>query len=133
MNLLTVVGLAGSPCTPSRTRAIVKTVMDRIAAQAGAKARLVDVADLAPVFAAAAAALEPTGLFAFTVQTCADDATPAGYMLGSDNRFAHSAAHIGAGAAAQGFALRHFELAAARQDSGSDVPGAVVVLEARAG
>ena len=46
--MLTVVGLAGSPCTPSRTRAIVKTVMDRIAAQAGAKARLVDVADLAP-------------------------------------------------------------------------------------
>jgi FMN reductase len=44
--LLTVVGLAGSPCTTSRTRAIVKAVMDRIAAQAGAKALLVDVADL---------------------------------------------------------------------------------------
>jgi FMN reductase len=48
MNLLTVVGLSGSPCTPSRTRAIVKAVMDRIATQASAQARLIDVADLVP-------------------------------------------------------------------------------------
>ncbi len=46
--MLTVVGLAGSPCTPSRTRLIVKAVMERVAAQAGAQARLVDLADLVP-------------------------------------------------------------------------------------
>ncbi len=44
----TVVGLSGSPCTPSRTRLIVKAVMERVAAQTGAQARLVDLADLVP-------------------------------------------------------------------------------------
>jgi predicted TPR repeat methyltransferase len=93
---------------------------------------LVYIADLTPLFAAAAAAFEPSGLLAFTVQSCAEDAAQAGYLLGSDNRFAHSDGHIYAVAAAQGFAVRLLERVAARQDAGRDVPGAVVVLEARA-
>ncbi|MFZ1106750.1 MAG: NAD(P)H-dependent oxidoreductase [Rhodomicrobium sp.] len=46
--MLTAVGLSGSPCTPSRTRLIVKAALDRIAEQAGAQARLIDVAGLVP-------------------------------------------------------------------------------------
>ena len=93
---------------------------------------LVYLADLTPLFAAAAAALEPSGILAFTVQSCAEDAAPASYLLGSDNRFAHSDGHIRAVAAAQGLAVQLLERLAARQDAGRDVPGAVVVLEARA-
>lgn len=46
--MLTAVGLSGSPCSPSRTRLIVKAALDRIAAQSGAQARLIDLADLVP-------------------------------------------------------------------------------------
>ena len=46
--MLTVVGLSGSPSTPSRTCAIVEAVINRIAAQTGAHARLIDVANLVP-------------------------------------------------------------------------------------
>lgn len=46
--MLTIVGLAGSPSTPSRTRAIVQAVTDRIAAESGAQTRLIDIADLVP-------------------------------------------------------------------------------------
>jgi FMN reductase len=43
-----IAGLAGSPSTPSRTRLIVQTVIGRIAGQAGAEARLIDLAELVP-------------------------------------------------------------------------------------
>lgn len=46
--MLTVVGLSGSPSSPSRTRLIVQAVMDRIAAQAGVQSRLIDLAELVP-------------------------------------------------------------------------------------
>ena len=48
------------------------------------------LADLAPVFAAAAAVLDREGLFAFTVQAHAGD----GAVLGDDQRFAHGKAHL---------------------------------------
>ena len=43
-----IVGLAGSPSAPSRTRGLVQGTVDRIAAATGARARLVDLADLVP-------------------------------------------------------------------------------------
>jgi FMN reductase len=46
--LFTAVGLSGSPCAPSRTRSIVKAVLDRIASKARVEARLIDLADLVP-------------------------------------------------------------------------------------
>jgi FMN reductase len=46
--VFTAVGLSGSPCSPSRTRAIVKAVLDRIAAEARVEARLIDLAGLVP-------------------------------------------------------------------------------------
>ncbi len=46
--MLTAVGLSGSPCTPSRTRVMVKAVTERIAAQGGARALLIDLAELVP-------------------------------------------------------------------------------------
>ena len=46
--MLTAIALSGSPCAPSRTRLIVKAVMDRITAQSGVQARFIDLADLVP-------------------------------------------------------------------------------------
>ncbi|MBI4723707.1 MAG: NAD(P)H-dependent oxidoreductase [Rhodomicrobium sp.] len=43
-----VVGLAGSPSIPSRTRLIVEAAIERIGAQTGAQTRLVDLAQLVP-------------------------------------------------------------------------------------
>ena len=43
-----VAGLAGSPSTPSRTRALVQTAIERVAAQTGAESRLIDLAELVP-------------------------------------------------------------------------------------
>jgi FMN reductase len=43
-----IVGLAGSPSLPSRTRLLVQTAIDRIGARARAETRLVDLAGLVP-------------------------------------------------------------------------------------
>ena len=43
-----IVGLAGSPSVPSRTRSLVQSTVDRIAAETGARSRLVDLASLVP-------------------------------------------------------------------------------------
>ncbi len=85
---------------------------------------LVYVGDLAPVFAAAARALAPGGLLAFTVQ----DHPGEGVRLGEDDRFAHAAAIVHDLARAYGFAAALSELASTRRDRGVDVPGRVVVL-----
>jgi predicted TPR repeat methyltransferase len=89
---------------------------------------LVYAADLAPVFAAAASALCASGLFAFTVQSCAGEAASEGFVLGADNRFAHSESHIREAAASHAFDVRHFAPVATRQDGGRDVAGFMVVL-----
>ncbi len=85
---------------------------------------LVYVGDLAPVFAAAARALAPGGLLAFTVQEGAGE----GASLGEDDRFAHAAATVHDLARAHGLAVALSELASTRRDRGVDVPGRVVVL-----
>ncbi|MBV8962260.1 MAG: methyltransferase [Hyphomicrobiales bacterium] len=89
---------------------------------------LVYISDLQPLFAAVAAALCPRGLFAFTVQSCDEAATLHGYLLGLDNRFAHSQAHLRKAAASQTLEVAHLANVVTRHDAGRDVQGFMVVL-----
>ncbi|WP_454916135.1 class I SAM-dependent DNA methyltransferase [Xanthobacter sediminis] len=83
------------------------------------------LAALEPLFASAARALEPGGLFAFTVETHAGD----GVLLRDTLRYAHPAATVRAAAAAAGLAVRLLEEASTRNEKGAPVPGLVAVLE----
>jgi predicted TPR repeat methyltransferase len=89
---------------------------------------LVYVADLAPVFGALAGTLCRQGLFAFTVQACADEAASDGFVLGADNRFAHSENHIRVAAAAHAFEVAHLASVVTREDAGRAVASFMVVL-----
>jgi len=79
--------------------------------------------DLRAIFAAAAAALAPGGLFAFTVETFAGD----GYRLGDTMRFVHAPAYVEASAVAVGLRALVVETASARREKGEDVPGLTAV------
>ncbi|MFI4997820.1 MAG: class I SAM-dependent DNA methyltransferase, partial [Hyphomicrobiales bacterium] len=92
---------------------------------------LVYIGDLAPVFGAVAKSLGRNGLFAFTLQSHNAGPAEAGFMLGSDNRFAHSASHVRLAAERCWLAIAHLAPVVTRQDAGRDVPCLVVVLEAR--
>ena len=78
--------------------------------------------DLAPVVAAAAAALAPGGLLGFTVQ-----ARDAGFGLGPDMRFSHAEGHVAAALAAGGLDVALLEPASTRREAGRAVPGLVAV------
>ena len=84
---------------------------------------LVYIGDLAPIYAAVAAALPQGGLFAFTVQKGAE-----GVTLGADLRYAHSPAQLRLWAAENGFEVLALEDCATRLDRGVPVPGLVGVL-----
>ncbi len=84
---------------------------------------LVYIGDLRPVFAYAAAALKPSGLFAFTIES---GESP--FALGASLRFRHSDAHWRAAAASAGLTIAHSRAAAARAEAGVEAPGRVVVL-----
>jgi predicted TPR repeat methyltransferase len=86
---------------------------------------LVYIGDLAPLFCAAAKALLPLGLFAFTVQ--AHDGE--GYILGSDLRYHHSMPYIAMAAKAVGLRMLHAAPCITREDAGEPVKGHVVILE----
>ncbi len=85
---------------------------------------LVYIGDLAPVFAGAARALAPGGLFVFTVETMEG----AGYRLGPAMRFAHSGAYIAATAARAGLGVLEWAGAPIRREAGRLSPGAIGVL-----
>lgn len=85
-------------------------------------------ADLGPILAAAARALEPEGLLAFTVETH----DGAGVMLGAGLRYAHARTHVEALIAAQPYRLLVLEPASTRREGGQPVPGLVVVAVRRA-
>ncbi|MGE5505318.1 MAG: tetratricopeptide repeat protein [Actinomycetota bacterium] len=89
---------------------------------------LVYVGDLAPVMAAAAAALVAGGCFAFTVER--DDLAD-GFRLGPKSRYAHAPHYVRARAEAAGFELAVVEPAATRREAGVEVPGLVVVARRR--
>ncbi len=79
---------------------------------------LVYCGDLQPVFAAAAAALAPGGLFAFTLETFAGE----GYRLDETMRFAHAPAYVEASAAAAALSPLIVAAASSRREKGADVP-----------
>ncbi|MEH3146943.1 MAG: methyltransferase domain-containing protein [Methylobacterium frigidaeris] len=83
--------------------------------------------DLAPAFAAAARALAPGGLFAFTLQSHPGDGT----VLGADGRYAHGEDVLDAARNAAGLATAAMTVAAIRRQNGLGVPGRIVVLERR--
>ena len=87
---------------------------------------LVYCGDLAPLFAAAARALDLQhgGLFAFTAQRH----DGAGFALGPDLRFAHAQAYLQDCARAAGLQVALLQAASTRRDAGCDVPGFVAVL-----
>ena len=78
--------------------------------------------DLAPVLAAAARALTPGGVLAFTVQAHHD-----GFALGADMRFGHSESHLREALAAAGLGIALLEPASTRREAGHAVPGTVAV------
>jgi len=82
------------------------------------------VADLAPIFRAARAALAPDGLFAFTLETH----DGAGVLLRETLRYAHAADHVRQRAAEAGLALVLMEAVSTRAEKSVPVPGLVCVL-----
>jgi predicted TPR repeat methyltransferase len=85
-------------------------------------------ADVAPVLAAAARVLAPDGIFAFTVETHADD----GVIMGAKLRFAHGRAHVRHAVAHAGLELLSLEDASTRTESNIPVPGLLVLASRRA-
>ncbi len=83
------------------------------------------LAELAPLFTAAARALVVGGLFAFTVETHGGE----GVLLRETLRYAHPATTVRAAAAAAGLSVRLLEDASTRNEKGVAVPGLVAVLE----
>jgi predicted TPR repeat methyltransferase len=107
-------------------------LLQHLAAEAEASARhhlvlaadvFVYVNDLAPVAAAVARVLAPSGLFAFTVESHAGD----GVMLQPTLRYAHGAAHVLGALANAGLDLLLLRPAATRIEQGTPVAGLVAV------
>jgi len=90
---------------------------------------LVYVGDLAPVLSAAAAALRPGGLFAFSVE----EHSGAGFTLLPTRRYAHSAEYVNSEAARVGLEVIHLHGAIARTENGRDVPALIIILRRPAG
>jgi predicted TPR repeat methyltransferase len=135
--------LAGVDLSPAMIDAArAKGLYDRLVArdltqflrdEAGAQYLLVLAADvfvycgdLVPIAAAAARVLAPGGLFAFTVETHADE----GVRLQPTLRYAHGGDHVRAAVAAAGLALRHLAPASTRTENGKPVEGLIVVASA---
>ncbi len=79
--------------------------------------------DLAPVMAAVALALAPSGLLVFTVES-----GEAPFALAPTMRFRHSDAHVRQAAAAAGLSIAHFAAASTRREAGAEAEGRLVAL-----
>ncbi len=86
---------------------------------------LIYFGELAPLFAAAHAALRAGGSFVFTVESLAD-ADDAPFRLTASGRYAHGRADLRAKLATAGFAERAFVDASPRYESGRPVAGWLV-------
>ena len=122
-------------------RARARNIYDRLAtgdlaqflhaeAHGGRRYELIVAADvfiylawLPSVIAAAARALAPGGLLAFTVETHAGDDV----ILGEKLRYQHGAAHVRAAISGAGLTLLALNDAWARQEAGVAAPGLVIV------
>lgn len=85
---------------------------------------LVYIGDLAPVFAAAAAALRPGGRFAATVERLDGE----GFALGPSRRYAHAPHYIVGTAEAAGLRVLLMDDCVPRRERQAPVPGLVFVL-----
>jgi len=81
------------------------------------------VGALEGVFAGAARALRPKGVFCFSVEDVADVDAPRGYVLRESLRYAHSMGYIRMLAEQHGFSVTAHERQPLRQDQGKPVPG----------
>lgn len=89
---------------------------------------LIYFGDLGPVFAAAARALRPGGLFAFSVETMAEG----GHRLQPSGRFTHAIPHVERLAAAAGFAIVAQEATVLRIEAGRPARGQLLLLRREA-
>jgi predicted TPR repeat methyltransferase len=108
----------------------VADLLQFLAARPAAEADLMFAADafcycgdLTPIFAAAAAALAPGGLFTFTLESGA-----APFALQSTLRFQHSDAHVGEAASRAGLRIAFFHGAYTRREGPAGVLGRLVAL-----
>lgn len=90
---------------------------------------LVYIGDLEPLFRAAAGALRPGGLFAFTVEADQEDA---GVRLLPSRRYAHAAAYLRGLAMAHGFEELSLTTDVLRKQTQQDITGHIVVLRKKA-
>jgi predicted TPR repeat methyltransferase len=82
------------------------------------------------VFPLARAAMQPRGLFLFSVEEleAGAEAGP-GWRLGCQGRYAHTETYVRTLAAASGFHVRELRRETVRHEAGAPVPGLLVVLE----
>jgi predicted TPR repeat methyltransferase len=85
---------------------------------------LVYLGDLDPLFAAAARALVPDGLFAVTVERH----DGAGFVLQRSLRYAHGEPYLRDLGSRHEFVLEQLEAVVTRRDAGRDVPGLLAIL-----
>lgn len=90
---------------------------------------LVYIGDLETLFRAAAAALRPGGLFAFTVEANQEDA---GVRLLPSRRYAHAAAYLRGLAATHGLEELSLTTDVLRKQTQQDITGHIVVLRKKA-
>lgn len=90
---------------------------------------LIYVGDLSPVFDAAAGALRPGGLLAFSVEAGAGDRY---YLQPKTRRYAHAQPYLQHLADIYGFTTERFETIPVRVEAGRQLPGYLVVLRVTA-
>ncbi|MFM9857904.1 methyltransferase domain-containing protein [Pseudoxanthobacter sp. M-2] len=88
--------------------------------------------DLAPVLGAVARSLAPGGLFAFTIETLAEDAGE-DWLLRPSLRYAHRPSGVVEAARRAGFDRLRSVAVALRLDGGTPVEGAALLMKRRAG
>jgi predicted TPR repeat methyltransferase len=87
------------------------------------------IGDLTDVFRAAASALRPAGLFAFSVEL--DNSPPAstpGYRLHPTRRYSHADPYLRQSATAAGFQIQTFQPKVLRREGDKEVTGLIAVL-----
>jgi predicted TPR repeat methyltransferase len=90
---------------------------------------LIYTGDLAPVFEAAADALRPAGLLAFSVEAGGGDR----YYLQATRRYAHSRPYLEHLAQIFGFSIERFDTITVRTEAGKPVPGYLVLMRTAGG
>lgn len=90
---------------------------------------LVYIGDPSPLFAAAAAALVPGGLFAFTAERLAEEDGGPAFAAGPSRRFAHAPEATLSAALRAGFGRVAVEDCSPRREGGRPVAGSLYILE----